>query len=220
MKEENHKDRVQSLIEESNNIAIIPSKVAGADAFCASVALYYMLKEQEKNVTLIYPGKQPKDTEGIIKDELVTKDIGDRSLVVSIDYADTDASKVHYNTDDGVLTLKIQPIPADFEKDLRVTAKITGYDFDLIFGVGAQSIEDLGSSYEMLDSNSKLSRIVNIDNSGANERFGFINAIEHDAASLSLLVLQRAPRWGIKPSERAAKAILKGITLKEPQHRD
>lgn len=219
-KKSNYKDKVESLLNESNNIAIIPAKYDGGDAFCAGVAIFHMLKEKDKNVSVVYPGKLPKDTEGLIKDEYLNKKLGERNLLVSIDYSKTSASNVHYSTEDGVLHLKIGPVPADFDNNSNITSSVSGFNFDLVISIGAPAVEDLGSSYEKLDTTSKVSRILNIDNSSTNERYGFVNIVDQNATSLSLMVLQKASEWGMTPNDRAAKSLLKGIVLKEPNHRD
>lgn len=209
------KNKIAALIEEADNIAVMPSKVAGMDAFGAGVALYFMLKDFQKNVSFIYSGKTPEKDRKLIKDEEITQDIGKRSLLVSIDYSDTNASKVNYSTEDDVLYLTINPIPEDFEKDLKVKSKIVGFDFDLIFVLGAQRLSDLGTTYKKLDSASKSSKIVNVDNTELNERFGFVNVIDNKINSVSQLVMEKVSSWELSISEKAAKALLEGIIASE-----
>ena len=214
------KKGVSTLISEAKNIAIIPSKVAGFDAFCAGVGLFHMLKEQEeKDVTFIFPGKVPEKGTGLIKNDDITTDVKKRSLLVSIDYSESGASKVHYSTEDDILYLKVSPIPNNFNKDQNVKSRITGFDFDLIIVIGAQSVHDLGSSYKNLDTVSKISKVVNIDITDRNENFGYANIVNPSVNSLSLLVLQNSPAWEIVPNEKAAKALLEGIVSKELPHR-
>ena len=205
------KNKIAGLIEESRNIAVIPSKVAGIDAFGAGVALYHMIKELDKNVSFIYPGKVPEKVSNLINPEEITKDVGERSLLVSIDYSDTDASKVNYSTDDDVLYLTINPIPEDFDKNEKVKTSITGFDFDIIFVVGAQRVSDLGSTFKNLDLASKTSKIINIDNTEKNERFGFVNVIDNSVNSVSQLIMGKVSDWELNINEKAAKALLEGI---------
>jgi len=205
------KNKIAGLIEESRNIAVIPSKVVGIDAFGAGVALYHMIKELDKNVSFIYPGKVPEKVGNLINPEEITKDVGKRSLLVSIDYSDTDASKVNYSTDDDVLYLTINPIPEDFDKNEKVKSSITGFDFDIIFVVGAQRVSDLGSTFKNLDSASRTSKIINIDNTEKNEKFGFVNVIDNSVNSVSQLIMSKVLDWELNINEKAAKALLEGI---------
>ncbi|MFC1756134.1 bifunctional oligoribonuclease/PAP phosphatase NrnA [Patescibacteria group bacterium] len=213
--DKNVKNKIAGLIEESQNIAVMPSKVAGMDAFGAGVALYHMLKELDKDVSFIYPGKTPEKAENLIKPEDITKDVKSRSLLVSIDYSDTDATKVNYSTDNDVLYLTINPIPDDFDKNTKIKSRITGFDFDIIFVVGAQNVSDLGSTFRNLDSASKTSKIINVDNTEINERFGFVNIVDNSVNSVSQLVMEKVSDWELNINQKAAKALLEGIIARE-----
>ncbi len=214
------KDKVATLLNGAKNIAIMTSKVAGLDAYCASVGIYHMLINSEKEVTFIYPGKVPEEGKDLINANKITREVKQRNLVVSIDYSDTQASKVNYTTDEGILYLTISPIPPNFNSREKIRSKIAGYDFDVLFIIGAQNLFDLGQIYRSLDKASKTSKIINIDITDRNERFGFVNVVEPKTSSLSLLVLQKATQWELAPDEKTAKALLKGIISKTPPYKD
>lgn len=212
--EHHNANQIQSLIKEANDIAVIPSKIAGGDAYAAAVGLYQMLKDSNKKATLVYPWNVPQDLEGLINDEEIAKNVAQRELTVSIDYSGIPAGKAHYSADDGVLSIKVAPIPKDFNKD-RVKTRIGGFDFDLIFIIGAQELRDLGNVYQNLSDEFDRAKIVNIDNTNRNVRFGVINIIDTGTEGLSTLVFSRAAQWGLTPGKRAAKALLSGITHKD-----
>ncbi len=211
-------DKVAMLIRDSKNIAVVPSKIPGLDAFCAGAALYLMIRELEKSVSFLYKGKIPEGGEDILSANHITDDVDKRSLLVSIDYSGTDASKVNYSTEDDTLYLRISPVSKDFDKETRIRSKISGYDFDTLFVIGAQRMTDLGGIYENLDGVSKISKIVNIDITQKNERFGFANIVDSSTNSLSLLVMKKFQDWELSLNERSAKALLKGIVAKETPH--
>lgn len=219
IEEINAKKSITNLINGAENIAIIPSKIAGLDAYSAGVGLYYMLKEVKSNVSIIYPGKIPEGVQDLLKPSEITSDVKQRSLLVSVDYSGTDAAKVHYSTENDVLYLKISPVPFDYNKDEKIKTRVTGFDFDVIFVIGAQTLLDLGNTYKNLDTVSKISKIINLDITAKNEGFGFINIIDADVNTLSLLILQNATQWGLKLNETSAKALLKGIVAKESPFR-
>ncbi len=218
--DQNLGERIGSLIKKSNTVAVIPSRLAGDDPFYAAVAMYYMLKEQGKSVQILYKGKLPDGSGAVIAEDQITTEIKDRSLYVSIDYSGTQAAKVHYSTENDVLHLRIAPIPSNYDKDQRIAAKVTGQEFDLVITVGALNIGDLGNVYEHLDMASKMAKILNIDNTNKNERFGYINIIDASVSSLSMLLFQKSITWGLTPNDKAAKALLKGIETKEPKFRN
>lgn len=216
---ENSKNKVAEIIEEAKNIAVMSSKVAGLDAYCAGAAIYHMLKEKEKEVVFIYPGKIPEGGEDLIPENEITGDVTKRNLLVSIDYSGTGASKVNYSTDNGVLYINIGPVSADYNQEGKIQSRITGFSFDAIIVVGAQNLYDLGQSYRNLDASSRISKIVNLDITDRNSRFGLVDIIEPSVSSLSLLTFQQASGWKLTPNVKAAKAILSGIQSKEPPYK-
>ena len=205
---------ITDLLEKSKHIAIMPSKVAGADSYCAAAGLYLALKNKELPVTFVYTGPAPEGCEGILKDDEVMFDVSKRELEVSIDYSGTNAAKVHYATENDVLLLTIGPVNKDFNTKDRVKTDIKGFDFDTIFTVGTQSLEDFGGVYEDLKEEFKSAQIVNIDNTDKNQNFGHLNIIDTSEMNLSLLVLNRLGEWKIKLDGRAAKALLTGVTYR------
>jgi nanoRNase/pAp phosphatase (c-di-AMP/oligoRNAs hydrolase) len=206
------KSSMEQLIDLSKNIAVIPSQVAGYDAFAAALGLFFGLKEKEKNVSLIYPDLVPEGFKDLITDgELTNPSL--RELVVTIDYHDSPAQKVHYSTANDVLTLKISPVNSDFKAG-NISAGIQTLGFDLIFVIGAQSKEDLGITYKNLENEFKAVKLVNLDHTGFNSRFGDINIVDPLMDNLSQLVLNFMVRAGFFISQKPAKALLRGISYR------
>jgi len=208
-----NKSTIHEMIQNAKRVAVIPSKIAGVDAFCAAVGLYSMLKKTGKGVNFIYQGKVPDEVVKIIPDDEITRNIKERNLQIRVDYSMTNAGKVHYSTDEDVLTLLLGPIPNDFDHEKMVSTSLVGFDFDLIFTVGLQSVQDLGQTYRVLENKFDNAQIINIDNLSTNEKFGVKNVIDVNSSSLSVLVFKLASKWGLEPDISAANAILKGISL-------
>jgi len=206
-------NQIIDLIHEAKSIAIIPSKIAGVDSFAAAIGLFHMLREENKNVTIIYPGSRPEEL-GDLKDVDITSNVTQRELLVAVDYSGTNASKVHYSTEDNVLYLTVGPINKDFDLS-RIKPSIRGFNFDTIITIGAQMPEDLGQTYNELREDFITSDILNLDNTDRNQRFGTINIIDSTVTSLSLLVLEKSLGWNLRLNEKAAEALLKGITSRK-----
>jgi len=202
---------VTFLIEKAKKIAIIPSKVAGVDAFASACAVYKSLKALDKNVSFIYTGKIPESCVDLITPAELTSDVFERELLVSIDYSETPAAKVHYSTENDVLYLKVKPIDKNFDLS-RVGAEIKGFDFDLVITLGVQSLEDLGQIYSELHTEFDKATIINIDNTELNTKFGKVNVIDNSVDGLSLLVFQKFIEWKYPVNKQIAKAFLTGIS--------
>lgn len=207
----NYNNEILDIISKSKNIAIFPSKISGVDSFCAGVGLYYMLRNKEKEAYLVYQGKIPEPCDKLITPTEVTSDMYNKSLLVSIDYANTSASKVSWNTEDGLLNLKIGPVASDFDTS-RVKAKIVGLDFDLAIMLGLRELRDLGQTHKELTQEIAGAKIINIDNSNLNTKFGTFNVIDGQANSLSFMVFKQASQWALEPNHKSALALLRGMS--------
>jgi nanoRNase/pAp phosphatase (c-di-AMP/oligoRNAs hydrolase) len=203
-------EQIKQLFDEANNIAILPSKIAGLDAFAAGVGIYHVLRSEGKNVTIVYPGSLP-DNFGDTQDVNIVSNSRNRELLVSVDYSGTDASKVNYSTNNDILHFTISPVDSDFDLT-RIKAEIKGFSFDLIITIGAQSPGDLGRSFKDVGGGLSSADVINIDNTERNERFGNINAVDFGAESLSFLVLNLLVTCGMRVGSEAAEALLKGIS--------
>lgn len=206
-------NQIIDLINEAKNIAIMPSKVAGVDAFAAAVGFYFMLKDENKNVSIIYQGAVPEEFSGI-KDVEISSNARQRELLISVDYSGTEAAKVNYSTDSDILHFSISPIDRNFDM-ARVKTQIKGFDFDLFITIGAQVLDDFGKTYSDLEGEISRADILNIDNTDRNQRYGNINVIDSYSNSLSVLVLNKSIEWGFKVSTRSAEALLKGIAYRK-----
>lgn len=213
------KKHVENLFDEAQNIAIIPAKVAGSDAYYAAAGLFHMLSEKfahtKKNIKFVYTGKIPEECSGYVNKGDIESNVSQRDLIVTIDYTNTPADKVSYSAGNDVLTLKMGPVPKDFDLT-KIKGHITGFDFDLVVTVGAQNLEDLGQIYKNLEEELSNAKIINIDNTKNNKRYGVVNVIDATAETLSTLVFKGAGEWNLVPDKPAARALLAGISQKEP----
>lgn len=200
-----------SLIENANNIAIIPSKINGKDAFCASCGIYKSLKVLDKNIHFIHTHKVPEGCENLMDNNELISDLFERELHVSIDYSQTSAARVHYSTENYILYLKVKPISKDFDLN-NVKAKLTGFNFDLIITVGATALEDLGQVYTELQESFSLTNIINIDNTSLNSKFGKINIVDASKDSICVLAMQKLIQYNYPITNNVAKCFLTGIS--------
>lgn len=213
-------DRNKNILEifqNANRIGILPNKLDAEDSFSAGTGMYYLLTEKfhNKDILLVYPGKIPEKCENLMEKDKILTNVSERDLMVSIDYSDTPAAKVQYSTDKGVLYLKVSPINADFDKK-RVKTEITGsVNFDVLITIGAQMMEDFGQTFKEMETEFYSAKIVNIDNTDRNLRYGNYNYVDPSQDTLSLMVLNLAGVWGIKVTKKAGKALLTGITYRD-----
>jgi nanoRNase/pAp phosphatase (c-di-AMP/oligoRNAs hydrolase) len=204
---------VADLIKDAKAIAVAVVSDANCDVFGAGVGIFDMLRSAGKNVQFLFTRAIPEGCSDLISDADIHSSIFDRELVVKIDYSQTIAEKAHYapDPDNNVLTISLGPVPKNFDLT-KVKAEITGFDFDLAFVLGAKALTDLAEVYEGYKDEFDTAKIVNIDSSKENTRFGIINIVDEKITSLSLLVLKKANLWNLPVDKNSARALLTGIT--------
>lgn len=208
-------EQLVNVLHGAENIAIIPAKGAGVDAFCAGVALHLMLKALDKNSKIMYPGSAPETCKDLIKELDVMTAFSQRQLTVSIDYAGEHEAKAWYEPEGETLEVKLAPVSKNFDPALKVRAKLdTGFDFDTAIILGANELEDLGYVYTEIQRDLAKATIINIANSSKNTRFGSVNVIDPTSDSASQLIIKKAPLWELTITTQAAQALLLGITQK------
>ncbi len=209
-------ERIKELLRSADTIAIMPSEVSGPDSYSAAAGLYHSLISSDKNATFIYKGETPAECKGLIDPDQIAKDIYSRKMEISIDYTGTPASKLAYSNEGTVLKLVLSPVSRDFDRS-RIKTDIKGYDFDLIFALGAQRSDDFMNKDRDLKDEFTKARVVNLDNTDMNNRFGDINIIDTKASNLSEIVFKLLSYILMVPNGRAAKALLVGMSYREPR---
>jgi nanoRNase/pAp phosphatase (c-di-AMP/oligoRNAs hydrolase) len=208
--------RIKELLDSSDTIAVAPSEIGGADSFSAAAGLYLALRNLGKNVSFIYIGNVPDECIGLLSEDQIVSDIYSRKLEIAIDYSGTPASKLAYSNEDNILKLVLSPVARDFDHS-KIKTEIKGHDFDLVFTLGVQHPEDLGGVSKELKDEFFKAKIVNLDNTAMNTKHGDINVIDAFASNLSELVFKLFSNLGIVPDGKAARALLVGMSYREPQ---
>ena len=215
------KKQILNLIRGAKHIGIVPSKMSLVDSLSAAAGLYFMIldeldkeylrKEDRKTVNLVFDEDIPEGCSSILTKDDITSKISDRELHVTIDYSGTGADAFRWTNDKQVLSVFLGPVEKDFDRN-RIKSNVVGFDFDIVFIIGMQGYEDIEQMYATISKEVKRSRIINLDNTSLNSRYGYVNIVDTSADTLSLMVLQKAIEWGLKPNTKAAKALLNGIT--------
>lgn len=208
-------EQITNVLRSAQDIAIIPAKISGVDAFCAGAGIFLMLKSLDKNPKILYPGSVPEACQELVKETDVITTFSQRQLTVSIDFSGEHEAKAWYEPDGETLKVKLAPVSKDFDPNLKVHAKLdAGFEFDTAIIIGANAFDDLGYIYDEIRADLTKSTIINLSNSNKNNRFASINVIDPMSDSLSQLVIKKAPLWELNINTQAAQALLLGITQK------
>jgi nanoRNase/pAp phosphatase (c-di-AMP/oligoRNAs hydrolase) len=206
-------DQVKAYIEESRRIVIALEKKISADSLGAAVALARVLDRYQKPYQITV--EENSDNYTFLKKgvEVVPGFKQARRLVISLDISLQGLDKFYYATDEGQKKLEIFIVPKNgfFNPD-DVRIGQGGFEYDLIFTLGASDLFALGSVYQTNTAFFHETPIINIDYKAANEKFGEINLVEPTKSSLSEIVFDFVEaHYRDVLTKEAATALLAGI---------
>ena len=162
----------KQLIADSKNIYLIPSE--GPEAISATLALFYTLKQQGKNVNLVLE-TLPENLKFLSPSlDFISYP---KNFVISIPNRVAGISQIYYEKNDDALKIYLTLDKGNIKKD-DIAFYFAETKPDLIITIGVQDYAEqlktkLNSFGFLLDS-----PIINIDNSKDNKNFGKINIIE------------------------------------------
>ncbi|PIR90144.1 hypothetical protein COS93_02630 [bacterium (Candidatus Gribaldobacteria) CG07_land_8_20_14_0_80_33_18] len=157
--------KAKKLIKEAKNIAIFPCQDLKIDSFCASLALFYSLKELKEKVNLIIE-KIPEKFQFLIEKE--SSSISFDSLISIKE--ETKISQVFYEKTDNRLNLYFKTKNGVLKKDNISFKQIADNSpSELLITLGVKQNKDIP----------QITPVINIDNQINNENFGEINLIKN-----------------------------------------
>lgn len=200
----------KELIKKGKTIAVIPYDKISPDGLTSAFAIYIALKDNGFNVDFLYKGEVSETLKETIKDKVkINTTTPEKHLVISVDYLDKSIEEVNYSIEDNKLNLILKPISDHFTPD-KIEYKVMGGSYDTAITIGCWNLEKV----EMINENKNSfnnTRIINIDNSANNEKFGTVNVIGNEIENISLLVLQTIASWNIQIPKKSAELLLKSI---------
>jgi hypothetical protein len=166
----------KEMITNVSKVVIFLSDDCTKDMMAGALSLYLSLKKLQKEVNVIYTKDPTVDWANLVGINKVTKNLGNKNFVISLDYIEGSIERVSYNIEGNKFNLVIEPkenAPSFDEK--KVHYNYSGFTADLIITVGVVSLSSLGKYY--LDSQKLFSEkpIIAISNIVDFEKFGKIN---------------------------------------------
>jgi len=172
-------------IRKSNKILIVLPQNIAADGLSAALGLRLFLNKLQKDVLVVSAGQAPENLKFLPGAETVKNQISTgKSLVIMVDTATKKLEEISYQTTEAKAQIYLKAKGEEFAPgDLSFSTE--KFPVDLIFVLGAKSLEDLGKLYE---DNTDLffeTPKVNIDNHPDNEYFGQINLVDITVSSVA-----------------------------------
>lgn len=206
--------RLKDAIEKNQSMGIAVGKNPSLDEMGAALALYLILKNLQKQVSVASPTEPIVALSSLVgidrvKSKLASGEGGD--LTVAFPYREGEIEKVSYTIENNRLNIIVKAGAEGLsfsEKDVEYI-RGGGESVNLLFVIGAHKLSDLGSIYS--DDAFQNTTIVNIDNNTANERFGDIVLVSDQFTSLSEQVSDLVMTLGLRIDVDTAQNLLDGI---------
>lgn len=203
---------IQALLTSGKNFLILTHENPELDALAASIALSYCLEQAGKITTIACPTPLTVEYSNLFGIDRVETKIGNKNLVISLDYAEGSIEKVSYNVEGDKFNLVIQPKDGfpPFSPQ-KVHYSYSGISADAIFVIGAQEFSELGNLYETNKETFTKIPTINIDYHEENSQFGKINLVSPTSSSCSQIILQIVRMLNLPVDADAASNLLTGI---------
>jgi hypothetical protein len=206
--------QIKDTINQSASIGIVAPNDPSLDEMAAATALYLILKNANKNVSIASPSDPIVEVSNLVGINKVQKTLegtgGSGDLTVSFPYTEGEIEKVSYTLEEGYLNIIVKAAEQGLsfdEKDVEFSRG--GGAVDLVFTVGAPRLSELD---KLFDTQNPDIRIINIDNKDENENYGDIVLVSPRLSSVSEGVADLALSLGFEIDEDSAQNLLSGIS--------
>ena len=199
---------IKNIITEAKNICVIPSDNQNSESIPGVLALFYTLKELNKNVNLIIDRFPEKFNFLVPSLDFISQP---KNFVISIPRNVADVSQIYYEKNDENLKIHLTLDNGNIKKD-NISFYFSDAKPDLIITLGIpdfqkQLTHSLNSFGFLLDT-----PILNIDNNPDNTGFGKINLIKD--CSLAELVFDVITSAKPAPANKnTAVCLLAGLMI-------
>ncbi len=207
---------VKKALETAKSVLILLPQNPSLDSVAAGLSLYLALTKSQKSTSIGCPTEITVEFNRLFGVDKIKSRIGNQNLVVSFSYQEDSLEKVSYDKDPQNqkfhLTIEpkagLEPLDAN-----QVEFSYTGSNADLIFVIGARSLEDLGFMYQqektLLDNKEKT--LVNLSTLDKNAQFGTVNLYDPTASGSSEIVLNILKALNLNLQQDIATNLLAGI---------
>lgn len=181
---------IAELINKSQNILVIAPRYPSPDAFCAALALYGYLRQQQKAAQVVAEAADIGEQFGFTRFAEALQSSGgngDKEFVIQVNLAKTKVKEFRYDVVGDTMRIFLTPeqgmfAPAD------VSATESKLPYDCVIAIGASALDRLGNIFARHREFFYATPVINIDNQSHNENYGRVNHIVVAAPTLSEIV--------------------------------
>lgn len=206
---------VKTALQSAKQTLVLLPQNPTVDSVAAALALYLALTKKGIRSTIGCSSQMTVQFNRLFGVDKIKARIGNQNLVISFNYPEDSLEKVSYDKDPAnqKFHLTIEPKSGMQPLDVsQVEYSYTGSNADVIFVIGAKSLEDLGDLYKnekaLLDDKSKT--MVNVSTIG-NASFGTVNLNDPTATGASEIIFSVIKSLDLSLEQDIATNLLAGI---------
>lgn len=173
----------------SHHILIAFPKDHSTDAIASALALFLILKKQDKLVDIVADDFElQKNLKFLSAAEEIKPGLDNlQKFIITLNTAENKVDQFSYNLENDKLKIYITPKVGNYDAS-HVTAESSGYKYDLIITIDAPDFESLGKVYQNNTEFFYNTTVINIDHKTENEHFGQINLTNPNAVATAEVV--------------------------------
>lgn len=210
---------IKQALAGAKQILILLAQNPDLDSVAAGLSLYLSLGKQQLNVSIGCSTSMTVGFNRLFAVDKIKSRIGNQNLVVSFNYPEDSLEKVSYDKDpqNQKFNITIEPKAGMQSLDANsVEFSYTGSNADVIFVIGARSLEDLGDLFKneqkLLEDKSKT--LVNLSSLDNSSQFGTVNLYDPTASGCSEIVFSVLTVLQLPLDSDMATNLLVGIEAK------
>lgn len=142
---------LSDLIQQAKTAIVLITSNPTYDDVASALALALSLREAGKDVQVGCSAPMRVEFTHLVGVDQIKEKVGNRNLQISFDYVDGAVESVSYGISEDKKTLNLYIMPKSGEKPLDasdVQFRYVGADADIVFIIGARSMQDLSQVYE------------------------------------------------------------------------
>jgi len=204
--------KAKEMVTAAQDIVIITRANPNKDSMGSSLALMLGLTSLGKKATVICPDPMTVGLSDFVGADKVSREIGKKNFVISLDYVDGSIEKVSYNIENKKFNLVVEQRPGYKPMTAEsATSTYQGVDEQLIITVDTQNFGQLDDVYAHGKAMFASKQIINIDCHDENTNYGALNLVDPGASTTTELVAELMATIGVKLTADIATNLLNAI---------
>ncbi len=211
---------LKNTLSQAKSILVVLPKTLTVDNLASGLSLALSIEASNKQSSVVSSGDPLVSHStlygvGKIQKELPSNGTGKFILTiggVTDENGQPLLEKVDYSMEGDKLNLVFPVVPGKTFEPKEITPKFEGTNFDFIFVIGAQSLEQLGEVYQKNAEAFSKTPVINIDNNPSNSQFGTTKVVDPEASSLSEMIFAIIGGLGLSVNRDIAQNLLRGMT--------